>query len=40
MLLAALNSYLQTQSEMENISVHTPSQRVQKLRQFVTQSIP
>ena len=34
------NSYIQTQSEMENRSVHTPSQRVHKLRQFVTHSIP
>ena len=34
------NYNMQTQSEMENKSVHTPSQRAQKLRQFVTHSIP
>ena len=31
---------MQTQSEKEKIYVHTPSQRVQKLRQSVTQSVP
>ena len=31
---------MKTKYEMEKISVHTPSQRVQKLRQFVTLSIP
>ena len=30
---------MQTQSEKENIYVHTPSQRVQKLRQSVTQLV-
>ena len=33
-------SDIQTQSEKEKWSVHTPSQRVQKLRQLVTQSVP
>ena len=32
--------YMKTKSEIENIYVHTHSQRVQKLRQFVTHSIP
>ena len=34
------NFDIQTQSENENRYVHTPSQRVQKLRQSLTQSIP
>ena len=31
---------MKTKYEMENRYVHTPSQRVQKLGQFVTHSIP
>ena len=38
--LLLTKSDIQTQSEMENIHVHTPSQRVQKLRQSVTQPVP
>ena len=32
-------SYLKKQYKMDHISMHTPSQRVQKLRQLVTHSI-
>ena len=34
------NSYIKKNYEMENIFLHTPSQTIQKSRQFVTQSIP
>ena len=31
---------MQTKSEKDKIPMHTPSQRVQKLRQSTTQSVP
>ena len=34
------NSDLQTQYEMEKRSVHTPFQRVQKIRQFISTQFP
>ena len=38
--LLLTNSDMKTKSEMENRYVHAPSQRVQKLRHFITHSIP
>ena len=39
MILFGKKFDLQTQSEKEKRYVHTPSQRVQKLRQLVTQPV-